>query len=464
MIKRRSSASVDWVLLSIYFSIVIIGWLVLFSSSIEGDSLSFSFSSTVGRQTIWIGISFLFFIALMNVDWRIWNNLSYLLYVLGIVSLLAVLFLGREVKGATSWFSVFGFSLQPSEFVKIPTALAVASFISKPGMKLRHPKNAFSAILIFLIPSLLILLQPDAGTSLIFASFFVPLYRAGMDSTIYLLGGTLAFLLIGSLLWTPYIMLLIVLLGSYAFIAFSFPKRILSYSILSLLALFAVSTYNYLSYSTILIVVLIVGVYYFFIAFRKAMFREIIIGLTAIIFSRVVSFTTEWAFNNLLKPHQQSRVNVWLKPSLSDPKGELYNIIQSKTAIGSGGFWGKGFTEGMMTRLNYVPEQNTDFVFSILGEEQGFIGTFSLVALFIAMLVRITIIAERAAFPFIRNYAYGIAGIIFLHFFINVGMTMGLMPVIGIPLPFISKGGSSMLAFTIMIAILLKMDLARMRS
>ena len=187
------------------------------------------------------------------------------------------------------------------------------------------------------------------------------------------------------------------------------------------------------------------------------------LSIVVVIAAIMMSFGTQWGFDNMLKPHQQARINVWLKPHLSD-KEDLYNLIQSKTAIGSGGFSGKGFLNGTMTKLNYVPEQNTDFVFSILGEEQGFIGSISLIALFTILLFRITAIAERAAFPFIKYYAYGLAGIFFLHFFINVAMTMRIMPVIGIPLPLISKGGSSLLSFTIMIGILLKMDKARSRN
>jgi len=175
------------------------------------------------------------------------------------------------------------------------------------------------------------------------------------------------------------------------------------------------------------------------------------------------SFGTKFAFDNFLKPHQQDRLNVWLNPSKSDPQGSLYNIIQSKTAIGSGGVRGKGFLKGTMTKLNYVPEQTTDFIFSTIGEEQGFIGVVGIVILYTILLYRITIIGERAKHKFIQFYAYSIAGILFLHYFINIGMTMGLMPVIGIPLPFISKGGSSLLVFSVMLGALLRMDLARIR-
>jgi rod shape determining protein RodA len=258
-------------------------------------------------------------------------------------------------------------------------------------------------------------------------------------------------------------MLLIVLVSSYLFLGLGAKQKRLPISFVTLLALFCLSVFNFLQYGYLLLLVVLSGFYFYFIAFRAGKYREILIALSLTISSIALSFGTQWAFDNVLKPHQRARINVWLKPQLSDPKGELYNIIQSKTAIGSGGFSGKGFLNGTMTKLNYVPEQNTDFVFSILGEEQGFIGSISLIFLFTIMLFRISHIAERSNFLYIKYFSYAIAGIFFLHFFINIGMTMGIMPVIGIPLPLISKGGSSFLSFTIMIAMILKMDLARSR-
>jgi rod shape determining protein RodA len=308
-----------------------------------------------------------------------------------------------------------------------------------------------------------VFVQPDAGTAMIFFAFLVPLFRAGLNASLYILGFSLAFIFIGSLLWSPSIMMLLILLGAYIFMVINLKDRKVSFGIILLLGLLCLSSFKFINYGILLLVVLCAGVYFSYLLFNEGKYRELIVTASVILFSVFLSFGTQWSFENILKPHQQARLNVWLKPSLSDPKGDLYNIIQSKTAIGSGGFTGKGFLKGSMTKLNYVPEQNTDFVFSILGEEQGFLGSFSLIILFCALLLRITTIAERAAFPYIRYYAYSVAGLLFLHFFINIGMTMGIMPVIGIPLPLISKGGSSFLAFTILIAILLKMDLARSR-
>ncbi|NNK90701.1 MAG: rod shape-determining protein RodA [Saprospiraceae bacterium] len=463
MDRRRAAISIDWILLSVFLGILLIGWLMLYSVSYVGPGLWFDINSIVGRQTIWMGISLIAFMMFYTIDWRIINTLAFPIYALSCLMLIAVLIFGHEIKGATSWFSVFGFSFQPSEIAKFGTALGLAAYLSQPSVKLDEPKDVFISLALILFPLGLIILQPDPGTAVIFIAFIIPLFRAGLNASLYLLGLSLAFILIGSLLWTPYSMVLIILLVSYFVFSIQNKEKRLPLSILALLTLFAISSYNYIDYWILLGVIFLAGFYFFFLVYKQARYRLITIA-TIVSFSSIgLSFGTQWGFDNFLKPHQQDRINVWLRPELSDPRGALYNIIQSKTAIGSGGFTGKGFLEGNMTKLNYVPEQSTDFIFSILGEEQGFLGSVSLILLFTLLVFRISIIAERANLVFIRYYAYGVAGLIFFHFFINIGMTTGIMPVIGIPLPLMSKGGSSLLSFSIMIAVLLKMDLSRIR-
>lgn len=461
MRKKRSAASIDWILFSVFFSIVIIGWLMLYASSYQGPGFWFDLNSAIGRQTVWLGISVVAFIAILNIDWRIWNSLSFPIYGLSIILLIAVLIFGKEIKGASSWFNIMGFSLQPSEFAKIGTAFGLSSFLARPGTNLDNNRDILQALVLFLIPSFLIFIQPDAGTAIIYFAFLIPLYRAGLNASLYVVGLSLAFIFIGSLMWTPYIMFLIILLGTYLFLTSNMKDKTVALSLLILLALLCLSAFNFISYGYLVLVLVLFGFYYFYMVMKAGKYREMTISIALLISTTLLSFGTQWSFDNLLKPHQQARINVWLKPHLSDPKGELYNIIQSKTAIGSGGFTGKGYLNGTMTKLNYVPEQNTDFVFSILGEEQGFLGSVSLIFLFTVLLFRLSIIAERTSFNYIRFFAYSVAGIIFLHVFINIGMTMGIMPVIGIPLPFISKGGSSLLAFTIMIALVLRMDMSK---
>jgi len=462
MNRRKSVVTIDWILFSVFVSIVLIGWLMLYASSYEGEGWWFDLNSSIGRQTIWMGVSALVFIAVINIDWRIWNSLAYPLYFICVGLLIAVLLFGKEVKGASSWFNIMGFSVQPSEFAKIGVALATAEFLGKAKMKMEGLKNISLAFAIFLVPAFLVFIQPDAGTAMVFMAFLIPLYRAGLNPSLYVIVISLTIILIGSLMWNPFTMLVIILLASFLFLSLNIDNRKYAFGLLLLLCLFSLASFQFINYAILVFILILAGGYYHFQLFKKGKYREIILGLALVFGATLISFGTQWGFDNILKPHQQRRINVWLKPHASD-KGELYNIIQSKTAIGSGGFSGKGFLQGTMTKLNYVPEQNTDFVFSILGEEQGFIGSLSLIVLFTILLFRVSIIAERAAFPFIRYYAYGISGLLFLHFFINVGMTMGIMPVIGIPLPLISKGGSSLLAFTIMIAMLIKMDMARSR-
>jgi len=461
---RTNQAALDWVLLTVFFAIVVVGWLMLYTASYNGDGgLWFSFESTIGRQTIWIGVAMVCFLVFISLDWRLWSSLAYPIFICTTISLVAVLIFGKEVKGATSWFNVFGYSVQPSEFAKLGTALGLSAYLGQTNIDINEFGKTLVAFAIFLIPAFLIFLQPDAGTAIIFISFMVPMYRAGLNPILYILAISLGFIFIGSLLWDPFLMLIIILLVAYMVWAYNSKDNRLPLSLFLLLCLFSIASYNFIDYRIILITVLLCGFYFGFLVYREARYKLLSVNAILCVGASILSFGTSWGFENILKSHQKERINVWLRPELSDPHGALYNIIQSKTAIGSGGFTGKGFLDGNMTRLNYVPEQATDFIFSIMGEEQGFIGSASLILLMTFLLYRLTLMAERATLPFVRYFAYSIAGILFFHFFINIGMTMGIMPVIGIPLPLMSKGGSSMVTFFIMISILLKMDQAGRR-
>ncbi len=462
--QRNTRVGLDWASISIFFAIVFVGWLMLYTISYQGEgSFWFDFHSIVGRQTVWIGVGLIIFIAVYSLDWRIWNSLAYPIYGLTLLSLIAVLLFGKEVKGASSWFVIMGYSFQPSEFAKLGTTLGVSAFLGQANLNINNLSKILIVTVLFLVPAFLIFLQPDAGTAIIFLAFLIPLFRAGLNPIIYVLASSIAFVFIGSLMSTPFLILLIILLIMYLVLAYTSKQNRLPLSLWLLLTLFTLASYNYLDYRIIFLVVIAASGYFLYLTFREAKYRQIIISVVSTLFFIVLSFGTQWMFDNVLKPHQQARLNVWLKPDLSDPRGALYNIIQSKTAIGSGGFTGKGFLDGTMTKLNYVPEQSTDFIFSVLGEEQGFIGAASLIILMLVLIIRLTMIGERATLPFVRYYAYSLAGILFFHYFINIGMTMGIMPVIGIPLPLMSKGGSSLVTFFIMMAILLKMDQAGRR-
>ncbi|HMR87369.1 MAG TPA: rod shape-determining protein RodA [Saprospiraceae bacterium] len=456
----------DWITLSVYFSLVLIGWFMVFSTVYE-DKNPYAFldiTTTIGSQSLWLVISLVAFFTALTLDWKFWNTLAFPIYAITILLLILVLFLGKEINGAKAWFSFGFFSIQPSEWAKFGTILAVSSYLSFFKTTASNINIIIVSLALFLGPALLILLQPDFGSSLVFLSFFILLYRRGLSPIVIILMFSVAAIFILSLIYGFYIVtVFLIYLASVSFI-FEYEKTQRAL-LISLTTLLIIVFLLFQKETTFLILPSVVTfLSYGFILLRNKNIK--ILSLVAPILTVAVlfAFTSSYVFDNFLKPHQQERINVWLRPEKCDPRGSLYNIIQSKLAIGSGGFQGKGFLKGEMTKLNYVPEQSTDFIFTSIGEEQGFIGSFGVIILYTILLIRCIIIAERANLEFIRNYAYGVAGILFFHFSFNIGMTLGLMPVVGIPLPFLSKGGSSLLAFSIMIAVLIKMDMARFRS
>lgn len=464
MAFKQRKAGIDWITLSVFFSLLIIGWLMLYAATyVEGSESFIEFSSPIGKQTIWVFISVLAFLTVQLLDEKTWNSLAYIIYAGSIILLLLVLVLGTEIKGARSWFVFSEFSFQPSEIAKFGTCLALASYLSFYKINIKSMKYMMGAVGIILGPAILILLQPDAGSAVVFTSLFIVLYRSGVSSVYYIIAGFLFFIFIGSLIYSFEAITLLSLLAGSAVLIFNKYKPLRAGLLLLVLASVSITIYlnGYLIYGLLIAAVVLIGFSIWYLIDRKSSFLAVVTVPVAL--AIVLSFASSYTFNNILQSHQQDRINVWLRPTKCDPYGSLYNIIQSKVAIGSGGIQGKGFLKGEMTKLNYVPEQSTDFIFSTVGEEQGFLGCFMVIFLFTVLLIRITMIAERGKNKFIRYYAYSVASIIFVHFFINIGMAMGLMPVIGIPLPFLSKGGSSLLGFSIMIGVLLKMDQARLR-
>lgn len=464
MALMQRKAGIDWITLSVFFSLLIVGWLMLYAATyVEGSETFLKFDSPIGKQSAWVVISIFAFLIVQLIDEKFWNSLAYFIYAGSILLLLLVLVLGTEINGARSWFVFSAFSFQPSEVAKFGTSLALAAYLSFYKNNISSLKFMLGAIGIIIGPVLLILLQPDAGSAVVFSSLFIVLYRAGVSSVYYIIAGFLFFIFIGSLVYSfEAITLLSLLVGSSILIFNKYqPIRagLLTFSLVAL----AVTIYlnGYVLYGLLIGSASLIGFSIWYLIDRKSSFLTVVIA--PVFMAIVLSFVSSYTFNNILKPHQQDRINVWLRPTKCDPHGSLYNIIQSKVAIGSGGIQGKGFLKGEMTKLNYVPMQSTDFIFSTVGEEQGFLGSFMIIVLFTVLLIRITVIAERGKNKFIRYYAYSVASIIFVHFFINIGMAMGVMPVIGIPLPFLSKGGSSLFGFSIMIGVLLKMDQARLR-
>lgn len=459
----KGRASIDWIAFSLYLSLVFIGWFMVYSAEYADVAEGVLFMDTpYGRQLIFIGIAFSLLLLTLNIDWKFWRNFAYPIYGIGIASLLLVLLVGIEVKGAKSWFYLAGFSLQPAEFVKFATCLVLAVYVSSPTVKLSQPRTVLFAVGTFLLPVFLILLQPDAGSALVFFSFLILLYREGLSPTPIILAILVGLIFILSLLVGTQAVLTMLMLAGMFFLVQQLDYRLYWNISIMLLAVASLALSGEGLRTIILVidavVLLALAVFNWY---KSGKPKFAISVLIAIAISTLLSFGSDYAFNNVLEPHQQERINVWLKPDDCDPHGPLYNVLLSKMAIGSGGLTGKGYLKGTLTSLNYVPEQSTDFIFCTVGEEQGFIGSITILGIFLFFIIRILHIAERQRLAFFRNYAYGVAGILLFHFAINVGMTIGLVPIIGIPLPFLSAGGSSLLAFTIMVGVLLRFDSQR---
>lgn len=409
----------DWVMISIYLALAFFGWLNIYSAVYNPENHSiFDFSQRYGKQLIWIIASVVLALIIILIDPKFFNQFAYAVYGVHLLSLVFVLLFGKEVAGSKSWFELGSLAIQPAEFVKYAAALALAHYLSNLNVKVKNIKAAFVAGLIIMIPAFLILLQNDTGSALVYVSFIFVLYRRGLSGNIFVIGFILAFLAVLALLLQTLILKLILLLIILVILglAFMFMKKNLR-NALKLFALF-----------------LVLGAYV---------------------------FSVDFAFSKL-QPHQQIRIKVLLNLE-QDLQGAGYNVYQSKIAIGSGGFAGKGFLKGTQTKFKFVPEQSTDFIFCTVGEEWGFFGSSAVVILFVLLLIRIVYVAERQRSVFAQIYGYGVASILFFHFTINIGMVLGILPVIGIPLPFFSYGGSSLWAFTILLFIFIRQDAERMK-
>ena len=457
---RKRSTGIDWILLSCYIALVSIGLIMIYTTTYNdfGSRGMWSLRTPFGGQLLWVGISLVAVLIISFIDWHVWNTLSIGLYAVGIISLLLVLLIGTEIKGAKSWITFGPWSLQPSEFVKVGTIIFVANLLSSFQVNLEKFKSQLLLFVVMALPAILIILQPDPGTALTFVSLLIVYFRFGLSINYYVIGTvlflTIVFSLTQGVSFTISALLLsgILLTGSYS------RKNIIPILSVSTLLLTNILLFQF----ELLNISVFINISYFlihlFIINRKNSLSSRISLLGSLIAFSVIAFISSYAFQNFLKPHQQDRINVWLQPEKCDPQGSLYNLLQSKLAIGSGGLTGKGFLKGTLTKLNYVPEQTTDFIFSSIGEEQGFLGSIAIIFLFLILCVRIINIGEFSKYSFQKAFCYGVAGFIFIHFFINIGMTMGISPVIGIPLPFVSKGGSSLLAFSLMIGITLNMS------
>jgi rod shape determining protein RodA len=425
--REKSSIlqNTDWLLLALYLVLVLLGWGNIYAATYNEDHQSiFDLSQSYGKQMLWIITAFVLAGIIFLLDTQFFKTSSFVIYGLFLLMLLAVLVIGSEIKGSKSWIVIGSFSLQPAEFAKYGTALALSNFFSNTNKRFENTKVLFYSALILILPAALIMLQPDTGSTLVYAAFILVFFREGLSPIILVLGAAAIVLFITTMLTKD------------LSVDFPFDVSIAG----NWIVIIGMAVFSFLLY---------------YLNKRQKNLWKYLIIMYVLAVGYIVS--VEFVFDNVLGSHQRDRINELLGIT-SDPKGAGYNVHQSKIAIGSGGLLGKGFLQGTQTKYDFVPEQSTDFIFCTVGEEWGFVGSFLVIVLFLVLLVRIIFIAERQRSNFARIYGYCVGSIFFFHFTINIGMTIGLVPVIGIPLPFFSYGGSSLWSFTVLLFTFIKMD------
>ena len=413
MKNQSVTNNLDWLSIGIYILLVILGWLNIYSSSlssIEGESSIFDVTQIYGKQFLFILFTIPLIFSIMAIDAKFFEKYSIIIFAVSLLSLAGLFIFGKTIAGQRCWYAIGTFTLQPSEFAKTATALALAKYLSDVQVNLKDMNRQVQAMIILFLPILLILPQPDPGSALIYSVFFLVLYREGFPSW-YLWTGFIAIIIfVLALLLEPYVIVIIAL-----------------------------------------VVIL-------FIHFRSRMIdRNWVLSSIILVLISGYVFSVDYVFDNVFKQHHRDRFNILLGKEV-DMKGVGYNTNQSEIAIGSGGLFGKGYLEGTQTKGGFVPEQHTDYIFTTVGEEWGFLGSVLIVALFLILFGRILYLAERQKTKFSRVYGYCVAGILFIHFFVNISMVIGIFPTIGVPLPFFSYGGSGLWGFTILLFIFLKMD------
>jgi rod shape determining protein RodA len=412
--QRSILQNLDWTLVGIYLLMIFIGWMNIYAAVYNEEHKSLlDLSQNYGRQAIWVSGALLIALMVLVIDGKFYAAFSYPTYGLILLLCLSTFAFARDVKGSYGWIDIGSFKLQPAEFAKFATNMALAKYLSTLGIRMKDFRTKMVSALLVGVPMGIILLQNDTGSALVFLSFIFVLYREGLSGNVLLLG----------------------LFAVVLFVLALLVKKAVLFGIIAGVAL----------------------VFYFLVRKTRKNIAVIIAG--ALIAGGIV-FSVDYVYTNVLQQHQRTRIDVLLGKEL-DLKGAGYNVNQSKIAIGSGGLFGKGFLQGTQTKFDFVPEQSTDFIFCTVGEEWGFLGSIVVIGLFMLLLIRIIIIAERQRSQYTRIYGYGVASILFFHLMINIGMTIGLAPVIGIPLPFFSYGGSSLWSFTILLFVFIKLDAYR---
>ena len=411
---RSILQNIDWVLVGLFLVMVLFGWMNIYAAVFNDEHKSIlDFSQNYGKQSIWIVCAFFIALMVLVVDGKFYAAFSYAIYGAMILLLLSTFAFARDVKGSYGWIDIGAYKLQPAEFAKFATNMALAKYLSTLDIRMKDFRTKVVSAIIIGIPAVIILLQNDTGSALVFGAFILVLYREGLSGNILLLG---------------------LISGALFVLALLLPKTVL------------------------FIVIGIISMLFVFLVRRNR--KNLLIIATGALVAIAIVLSVDYFYNHVLQEHQRTRIDVLLGKEV-DLKGAGYNVNQSKIAIGSGGFFGKGFLHGTQTKYDFVPEQSTDFIFCTVGEEWGFLGSLVVLGLFVAMLARIIYVAERQRSAYTRIYGYGVACILFVHLMINVGMTIGLAPVIGIPLPFFSYGGSSLWSFTILLFIFIRLDAYR---
>jgi len=411
MKNQSVSNNIDWITVVIYMALVVIGWMNIYSADMTSNSeYYFDFDQNYGKQLIFITLNIVLVIVILTLDAKFYERFSSVIFGFSLVLLAGLFIFGKTIAGQRCWYAIGGFTLQPSEFAKAATALALAKYLSDPQINLKNLNHQIIALLIMGLPILLILPQPDPGSALIFMMFILVLNREGLPSWYIWTGFIGATIFVLSLMLKPQYVILI----SFLVVAFHYIKS-------------------------------------------RRINRNIIASLLAFVLMAGFVLSVDYVFENVFKQHHRDRFNILLGKEV-DMAGVGYNTNQSEIAIGSGGWFGKGYLEGTQTKGNFVPEQHTDYIFTTVGEEWGFVGSLVLILLFVSLILRVIYLAENQKTKFSRVYGYGVAAVLFTHFFVNISMVVGIFPTIGVPLPFLSYGGSSLWGFTILLFIFVKMD------
>lgn len=460
--------NLDWITVAIYLVMIFMGWINIYAAVFDEEHQSiFDLTQRYGKQMIFLIAGLFLAVAVLLVDSKFFVAFAFHFYGLTILLLILVLFLGKEVNGARAWFEVGNVALQPAELGKFATNLAIAKYISQFNFKMNEPRSFLVLGALIVFPAILIIFQNDTGSALVYSVFILIFYREGLTGMVLFWAFAAAVLFVLALVWDPFkILLFLVAVSVLAFgvLRQSSREAIRGSLIVGVLYgllwganhLFSMGASNF----HLLLIVTVITSLIFIIYGLKNHIRQVLMIILFFIFSIGITMSVNYFYSNILESHQRERIDELLGIS-SDPLGAGYNVNQSKIAIGSGGLLGKGFLKGTQTKYNFVPEQSTDFIFCTVGEEWGFVGTTVVVLLFLGLLIRLISLAERQRSTFSRVYGYGVAGILFFHFAVNISMTIGLAPVIGIPLPFFSYGGSSLWAFTILLFIFLRLDASR---